>query len=98
MNPCDDFSICMMNENNEEGFSCPCNEHEGEINRIGDGRKSGPGCVCPDGYQGDGDGKCVDHDECVSFEHDCHQMAKCLNTDGSFECSCIDGYEGNGPY
>ena len=45
MNPCDDFSTCRMDEDNEEGFSCPCMEYDGQINRIGDGRKSGPGNV-----------------------------------------------------
>ena len=45
MNPCDDFSICRMDEDNEEGFSCPCKEYDGQINRIGDGRKSGQGNV-----------------------------------------------------
>ena len=45
MNPCDDFSTCTMDEENEEGFSCPCMEYDGQINRIGDGRKSGPGNV-----------------------------------------------------
>ena len=43
MNPCDDFSSCTIHENDDEGFSCPCIEYEGLINRIGDGRKSGPG-------------------------------------------------------
>ena len=45
MNPCDEFSTCTMDEENEEGFSCPCMEYDGQINRIGDGRKSGPGNV-----------------------------------------------------
>ena len=29
----------------EKGLSCPCKENDGQINRIGDGHKSGPGCV-----------------------------------------------------
>ena len=53
------------------------------------------GCVCPDGYKGDVDGKCVDHDECATFVHDCDIMANCINTIGAFNCECINGYEGN---
>ena len=46
MNPCDDFSSCTIDGENEDGFSCPCIvEYESQINRIGDGRKSGPGNV-----------------------------------------------------
>ena len=54
------------------------------------------GCVCPDGYIGDVDGKCVDHDECATFTHDCDIMANCINTIGAFQCECINGYEGIG--
>ena len=42
------------------------------------------------------DGNCVDHDECVTFAHDCDIMANCINTIGAFKCECINGYEGNG--
>ena len=42
------------------------------------------------------DGKCVDHDECATFAHDCDIMANCINTVGAFECKCINGYEGIG--
>ena len=46
MNPCDEFSSCTIDGENEDGFSCPCIvEYESQINRIGDGRKSGPGNV-----------------------------------------------------
>ena len=46
MNPCDDFSTCTMDERpKKKGFSCPYKENDGQVNRIGDGHKSGPGCV-----------------------------------------------------
>ena len=32
----------------------------------------------------------TDQDECIAF-NPCDQL--CLNTFGSFECSCMDGYE-----
>ena len=35
-------------------------------------------------------------DECVLDTDDCHTMANCTNTVGSFLCTCIDGYEGPG--
>ncbi len=30
------------------------------------------------------------------MENDCHVNATCMNTDGSYNCSCINGTEGNG--
>ena len=39
----------------------------------------------------------LDLDECVQGLHDCLQsLASCSNTDGSFKCSCNDGYTGDG--
>ncbi|XP_028411504.1 fibrillin-3-like isoform X2 [Dendronephthya gigantea] len=37
-----------------------------------------------------------DFDECIAKSHNCHQNAYCSNTDGSFNCSCMSGYFGNG--
>ncbi|CAB3981878.1 fibrillin-2-like isoform X46 [Paramuricea clavata] len=36
-------------------------------------------------------------DECDG-ENDCHDYANCTNTVGSYNCSCNDGFEGNGTY
>lgn len=33
----------------------------------------------------------IDIDECSDGSHDCEQM--CINTPGSFTCSCDEGYE-----
>ena len=38
---------------------------------------------------------CMDKDECM-LGHTCHNDATCVNTDGSFTCSCKIGYEGDG--
>ena len=39
----------------------------------------------------------LDVDECVQGSHDCLlSLASCSNTDGSFKCSCNDGYTGDG--
>ena len=35
-------------------------------------------------------------DECADKTHDCDMNADCNNTLGSYECSCKDGYHGNG--
>ncbi|XP_074039673.1 LDL receptor protein 1 [Leptinotarsa decemlineata] len=52
----------------------------------------GPQCYCPDGKRPDGN-KCVNVDEC-EFDDTCAQL--CTNTIGSFECSCVSGYQVNG--
>ena len=39
----------------------------------------------------------VDVDECSSDEkNDCNPNAMCTNTEGSYVCRCIRGFEGNG--
>lgn len=37
-----------------------------------------------------------DFDECEAHEDNCGQHATCVNNDGSFECKCKDGFEGDG--
>ena len=36
---------------------------------------------------------CYDINECESTKNTCHETAKCQNTEGSFDCNCVD--EGN---
>lgn len=43
---------------------------------------------CAAGYRTH-DGRCVDVDECSEMTHDCEI---CLNTEGSFQCSCYPGF------
>lgn len=38
----------------------------------------------------------TDIDECLEMTDDCHKNAKCVNTEGSFECVCKPGYTGDG--
>ena len=37
-----------------------------------------------------------DVDECQISSHNCSDNATCINTEGSFNCSCKPGYIGNG--
>ena len=52
--------------------------------------------TCPDGFNDvDGNGNvCEDKNECDS--NPCSAHSQCLNTDGSYECSCDVGYSGDG--
>lgn len=38
----------------------------------------------------------VDIDECTSDTDNCAEQATCIDNDGSFICTCNDGYTGNG--
>ena len=38
----------------------------------------------------------VDIDECSMNTTMCHDLAQCVNTNGSYTCKCMTGYEGNG--
>ncbi|XP_067047327.1 uromodulin-like isoform X2 [Acropora muricata] len=50
-------------------------------------------CLCTKGFKGK---NCEnDIDEC-SIENECHQNATCNNTKGSYNCTCKDGFEGDG--
>ena len=37
-----------------------------------------------------------DLDECQMSTHNCSDNATCIDTEGSFNCSCKPGYRGNG--
>jgi hypothetical protein len=53
--------------------------------------------ACPAGYAGDkwAEG-CTDIDECATAADNCDANATCTNTDGSYDCECEPGYEGDG--
>ena len=39
---------------------------------------------------------CTDIDECEDGTDSCGENADCTNTDGSYTCSCLSGYSGDG--
>ena len=47
-------------------------------------------CKCPKGFEGDGTTSCVEIDECKTKCKDSN--AKCVNTYGSYNCTCSAGY------
>ncbi|XP_078573545.1 SCO-spondin-like isoform X3 [Branchiostoma floridae x Branchiostoma japonicum] len=48
---------------------------------------------CDTGYESP---DCGNIDECSTDTDNCHEDASCTDTDGSFTCTCNDGYSGNG--
>ena len=38
----------------------------------------------------------ADIDECVRGLDDCDIIAVCINLNGTYNCSCMTGYKGNG--
>ena len=38
----------------------------------------------------------IDINECTAQSHDCSPNSMCTNVEGSFQCSCIPGFEGDG--
>ena len=39
---------------------------------------------------------CYDINECIEETDDCSENAICINNQGSYECQCNSGYEGDG--
>jgi cysteine-rich repeat protein len=56
-------------------------------------------CAVETGYECDNSqhpSTCADIDECATNTDDCDPNATCDNTTGSYDCTCNDGYGGNG--
>ena len=39
---------------------------------------------------------CIDVNECDEGTDECHSNATCSNTVGSYDCTCVLGYSGDG--
>jgi hypothetical protein len=88
---CDPHATCT---NTYGSFTCECNEEF-----YGDGAVCAECTVCPVGYKMEGEGcgapnkfidrTCVNIDECLNPElNNCHELATCEDTQGSFTCTC----------
>lgn len=64
-------------------------------------------CVCNPGFKSinpesqpiiDGEGGCVDVNECVEGIYTCDGNALCVNEVGTYSCQCKPGFTGNGYY
>ena len=53
-------------------------------------------CSCLPGYMLGEDGLCEDVDECSVLDNVCHQDADCINSPGSYTCTCKEGFIGDG--
>jgi len=52
-------------------------------------------CNCNTGFTGSGT-TCNDINECDSAISPCHRDARCTNTPGSFMCTCLEEFVGDG--
>ena len=61
-------------------------------------REDAPSCVCPSGSRLATDGRgCEDIDECKEAStHDCDVNADCKNRERGYDCTCREGYAGDG--
>ena len=98
-------SACLV----EAGWTCalvgePCSEVCGDGVTVGFEVCDSPaafGCdaclsVIPGYWCPPGGGSCVDIDECGEGLDECSLDGVCTNFPGSYSCSCLPGYEGDG--
>ncbi|CAK8682434.1 unnamed protein product [Clavelina lepadiformis] len=50
-------------------------------------------CTCPAGYTGDGEIRCDDIDECLDPLICNNESEMCVNSPGSYECECKEGFQ-----
>ena len=94
----------------EDVDECDTGIHLCDENASCDDFDGGYNCTCNMGWFGDG-WECVDSDECANAApgvhnnvtdsdwwgtHNCNETAFCENVPGSWNCTCSDGYYGDG--
>ncbi|XP_034035833.1 adhesion G protein-coupled receptor L4 [Thalassophryne amazonica] len=57
---------------------------------------SNKACFCNHGYTGDGTTFCHDDNECRNVTNICGDKGNCTNTEGSYYCTCVHGYNSTG--
>ena len=91
--PCDPNADCIEHDIicNSDG----CFSDLGQQRPIGH-PSAGSRCECKAGYMGDGENTgsgCKDVNECELGTAECPDHSTCVNTVGSYECNCDDGYK-----
>lgn len=82
---------CILTSRNcSSSFPCPKNQE-----CISTAANVGY-CMCPKGFTLEANGNCRDIDECEEMKdyQVCGSFSECINTPGSYECSCTPGYTG----
>ena len=80
-----DGKYCQKGSCVDDDF-CPKNERCVSLTGIK--------CTCKIGFERDSNGNCVDTNECKQTNVECPENSICENTEGSFTCVCIIGYDG----
>eukprot|EP00736_Rhodelphis_marinus_P003694 Rmarinus@m.18323 len=102
---CDVYGVCT---DTEGSFNCHCaSSYYGTgVTCTGcadnasspEGSTSASSCVCDSGYSGTGSTSCTDKNECSLGTDTCAPdgEATCANTAGSFQCTCVKDFYGDG--
>ncbi|QCE15698.1 Wall-associated receptor kinase [Vigna unguiculata] len=89
-------NTCRAAQKNTSSYACKSKYSECHNAKVGPGYH----CKCSSGFRGNPylPHGCQDVDECTEESHDCLKgRSICINSPaGSYSCSCLKGYEGDG--
>ncbi|XP_022542541.2 low-density lipoprotein receptor-related protein 8 [Astyanax mexicanus] len=87
---CNEIPDCV--DGSDEGGACLTDKCTGQLQCEQDcySTPTGTSCWCREGFRPVGGAGCVDVDECVETPTVCSHT--CMNSNGSFECTCSHGY------